>query len=28
MEQDVDDISGRGFGNLDSAYGQNMDINN
>lgn len=28
IEQDLDDISGRGFGKVDSAYGQNLDINN
>ena len=28
IEQDLDDISGRGFGKVDSAYGGNMDINN
>ena len=27
-EQDADDISGRGFGKVDSAYGNNLDINN
>lgn len=28
VEPDVDDISGRGFGKIESNYGQNMDINN